>query len=297
MMYYGLVCLAVVMFGTQFFTTRGYQKEMGSSLFSTLFNTFMGGLIGFPLMLIINRFTFEYTHFTLLMALLKYIDGFLFSLCSLKALERVSLSVYSLFSMLGGMLLPLLAGVIFFDEIFTWGLGLCVVFVFAALLVTKSKNTGKKDETGKEEPKKKGAWIFYLGIFVFNGMSGVLSAIFQKSSYPKTSSAGFSMLCGLVSLAITLVILIFMWGNRPKISKKAVLFSSVGSPINRVANWLLLVALVYLPASVNYTLVTGGTIVVSTLFSYLTENKPKWKEWVGVVLSLIGIAFLVFLPF
>ena len=82
MMYYGLVCLAVVMFGMQFFTTRGYQKEMGSSLFSALFNTFIGGLIGFPLMLIINKFTFEYTHFTFLMALLKYIDGFLFSLCS-----------------------------------------------------------------------------------------------------------------------------------------------------------------------------------------------------------------------
>ena len=50
--------------------------------------------------------------------------------------ERVNLSVFSLLSMLGGMLLPLFAGIFFYGEKFTLGVGLCVAFVIAALLLT-----------------------------------------------------------------------------------------------------------------------------------------------------------------
>ncbi|MBR2969022.1 MAG: hypothetical protein IKC36_04185, partial [Clostridia bacterium] len=59
---------------------------------------------------------------------------------------------------------------------------------------------------------------------------------------------------------------------------------------------LLLIALTVLPASVNYPMVTGGTIIVSTLLSYLTPQKPRWREWLAVALSFTGIMLLTLLP-
>lgn len=79
--------------------------------------------------------------------------------------------------MLGGMILPILAGVFFYQESLTWGLGLCVVFLFIAILLVsihKDKKTGDKKE---EDQSSKIAILFYIGVFVFNGMSGVINKL------------------------------------------------------------------------------------------------------------------------
>ena len=63
--------------------------------------------------------------------------------------------------------------------------------------------------------------------------------------------------------------------------------------LNRVANYLLLLSLAFLPASVQYPMITGGVMIVSTLLSYFTPNKPKLKEWLSVALSFAGIMIMV----
>ena len=131
---YALVIIAVVLFGAQFLTKSEYVKKMGSGLFQTMFLSLLGGVLGAVIMLITNKFRFEFTPFTLIMSIVNFLNGFLFTLCSLKSFERVNLAVYSIYSMLGGMILPILAGVIFYKEPFKWGLGLCVVFVVAAFV-------------------------------------------------------------------------------------------------------------------------------------------------------------------
>ena len=65
--------------------------------------------------------------------------------------------------------------------------------------------------------------------------------------------------------------------------------------LNKVANWLLLIALVHLPVSVQYPMVTGGVIIVSTLLSYLTPKKPGKREFFAVLLSFAGILALILL--
>ena len=61
-----------------------------------------------------------------------------------------------------------------------------------------------------------------MGVFMLNGMSGVLSTIFQNAPYEKTSAAGYSMLIALTALVICLLFLPFVKGNGEKLSKKAV---------------------------------------------------------------------------
>jgi drug/metabolite transporter (DMT)-like permease len=66
--------------------------------------------------------------------------------------------------------------------------------------------------------------------------------------------------------------------------------------INRVANLLLVFALVYVDSSVQYPMVTGGTMIVSTLISCFGEKKPKRKEAMGVGLAFLGMCALFFIP-
>lgn len=292
MIHYIFVCIAVVLFGMQFLTKSEYVKKMGSGLFQTMFLSFWGGILSAVIMVFANGLKFEYTHFTLIMSVVTFVNNFLFILCSLKSFERVNLAVYSVYSMLGGMLLPIIAGVCFYDEPFTLALGLCIVFVGIAIVAVSFKN-GKNNGT---EKKNNISFLFYAGVFICNGMSGVISKFYTEAPFEKASSAGYSLLGALVSVVLSGVFVALMWKKRSKIYVRPTLIALCGNAGNRVANYLLLLSLAYLPVSVNYSMVTGGTIIVSAFLSYLTDKKPNKQEWFAVASSFAGIMCLAFLP-
>ena len=90
------------------------------------------------------------------------------------------------------------------------------------------------------------------------------------------------------------VILLFAVRKSPiKLNAKAVVSMAGNGILNRVANFLLLLSLAYLPASVQYPMITGGVMIVSTIIGYFTPNKPKAREWISLALSFAGIMALV----
>ena len=112
-MYYAIVTGAVLMFGIQFWFNNLYEKENGNALPAALTLTLLSSSIGAVFLLVLNGFFLQLTWFTLLTAAAAAANALLCSFCTLKALNKVNLSLYSLFSMLGGMILPLLAGLLF----------------------------------------------------------------------------------------------------------------------------------------------------------------------------------------
>ena len=96
-MYYVLIMISVIMFGGCFALNDAYRKIRGSSLKTSLQFSFIGSLSSVIVLLIINGFKFEFTIFTLIMAVLASISGFAFTYCSFKALGSINLSLYSLF--------------------------------------------------------------------------------------------------------------------------------------------------------------------------------------------------------
>ena len=283
-MYYGIVIISVLMFGVQFFLNDKYQKQNGTGSGSVFTFSFISAIVGVVALAIINKFDFSFTPFTLIWAFITALNSILCSICSLKSLEKVNLSVYSLFSMLGGMLLPLLVGLLFYHEDMTVAIAVCVVLVVAALLITVSWK------------KKSGGEVYYVGVFVLNGMSGVLSKIYGDCAYPKVSSGGYSLWMAIMSVFITTVALLVIRKKLKKPNLKAVLLSAGGGALNRIANFLLLIALAVLPASVQYPFVTGGVIIVSTIIAALTKQKPTKKEIIAVGLSFVGVLALVLIP-
>ena len=281
-MYYLLIIIAVVMFGGCFALNDEYRKIRSSSFVSSMEHVFFGGIAGVIVLLFVSGFRFQVTPFTFCMAACSSLCAIGFNFCSFKALDKVNLSLYSLFSMLGGMALPFFQGIIFYNEKLTIAKVICFVLISISLLLTVSKDKGKKGT------------MYYAGIFMFNGLSGVLAKIFVSAPFEKTSSEWYSIWIAIITIAISGVLrfVVLRKKEMPRYTWKALGISSMNGVLNRVANFLLVIALVHVDTSVQYPMVTGGVIVVSTLVCCLGKNKPKKKEVLSVIVSFVGLLVL-----
>jgi hypothetical protein len=291
---YAIVTIATVMFGVQFLFNNLYERKSGNGIGATLIFTFIGGIIGIVSLIIVNGFTFTITPFTIIMAAINAISSIAYTFCSLKAFEKINLSLYSLFAMLGGMLLPFFQGVIFYNEQITLAKSVCVVAVIAALIMCTTKGN------------RKGGAIYYIGVFILNGLGGVLSKFFLTTPFERTSEAMYSIWSAVIktiisAAAIIILIIVSRTSRKPSLSVKmpgasALVFSSGYGILNSVANYLLLISLASLPASAQYPFITGGVIIASTVISAIMGSKPSKKEIISVILSFIGLLALVFIP-
>ena len=198
--------------------------------------------------------------------------------------------------MLGGMALPFFQGILFYNEGITIAKCLCVAFICVALAFTIEKGE-----------KKKGT-IFYFGIFVLNGMAGVISKIFSASDLPKVSAAGYSIWIAISTMLLSGIawITLMMLDKRKNIQVEdkptsKLLLQSYGigalyGAINKVANFFLVIALAHVDASVQYPMVTGGTMIVSTLICFFGDKKPSKKEMISVGLAFVGMLLLFLIP-
>mgnify|MGYP001040136621 FL=1 len=286
-MYYGLALISVALFGGCFAINDVYRNMRGSSIKISLQFSLISSLGGLLVLLAANKFVFNSTPFTLIMAILTAVNGCAFAFCGFKALGSINLSLYSLYSMLGGMLLPFLWGILFYNERITVAKTVCCIFIVGALLLTVNKG------------KMRGGTIYYIGIFILNGMSGVISKVFASAPYPKADAASYSVLTAFCSVVISGLILVLFFRRNdgtPKNTPISVAISSVGGIANSVANLLLVIALAHVDASAQYPLVTGGVIIVSTIICCFKKYKPTKKELLSVLLAFIGMLVLFVIP-
>ena len=297
-MWYALILTCVVMFGSGFWLQDMYRRRRGSGLRISMESASIGALAGFIVLVLIDGFSFTLTPFTLLIAVLNALNNMAFAFFAFRALDRINLSLFSVFTMLGGMALPFFQGILFYGEDITISKVVCVIFIVVALLCTIEKG------------EKKRGTIYYVGIFVLNGMAGVLAKIYTESELPKASAAGFSawsaLSTALLSGAVWLTLSLMQKRQSspdletPRTPRK-VLFQAVGigalmGSINKVANFLLVLSLSHVDASVQYPMVTGGTMIVSTLFSCFGDKKPQKREIISVCFAFAGMLALFLIP-
>ena len=290
--YYALIMLSTLMFGANFICTDVYRRERGSSVVISLQYTLISCAASLLLFIAMNGFRFDCTPFLFVMSLLSALNGFGFTFCSFKSLGVINLSLYSLFSMLGGMMLPFLQGIIFFGEAVTVANLICFVLIVAALVITV--------ERGGE--RKRGGTVYYIGVFVLNGMSGVLAKILNAAPFDKGANpaVSYSVLSGFISLTVSGLLLLYFTDKSsersPKMSLKSNIVCGASGVINRVANYVLVIALAFVPASVQYPMVTGGVIIFSTLACFVMKNRPSKREIISVAVAFAALVILV-LPF
>lgn len=123
-----MLAAAAALFSSQFLFNQKYEEKCGSSLFSAILFTFYSGIGGFAVALAANGFRLEFSFFSLLLAAICAAVGILYTTASVKAFETVNLSAYSVFAMLGGMLLPTVYGMVFCSEEITAVKLICCFF-------------------------------------------------------------------------------------------------------------------------------------------------------------------------
>jgi drug/metabolite transporter (DMT)-like permease len=249
----------------------------------------VGSFTGLIVLLLVNGFQLEFTLFTLMMGLLAAINGIAFTFCSFKALDVINLSLFSLFSMLGGMVLPYFYGLIFLNEEIT------VMKVVALLLITVAiilQNSGDK---------KKGSLLFYIlcvCVFILNGLVSVVSKAHQI--YPEfgvVSNNGFVLLKNLMRFLMFGAMLPFVSkekGNKLSIKPKMYGVIVASAAISSMAYFLQMVCASTVPATVQFPAVSGGTIVFSALFGMIFfKEKISKKQAICLLLCVVSMIIFV----
>ena len=284
-LYFTLVIISTVLFSLQFLFTQRFQETSGTGMKPTLVFSLYKSLVIIFMMLLISGFKIGFSWFSLLMATVYAVSSMAMSYYSLKAFAVANLSVYSVFSMLGGMILPFFLGVLFFDEgdKLVFKIICCALIVVAVLLNIKS---------GKQDKK---ALFYYFAVFVLNGMSGVISKLHQSSPYSPVDSTSFMLWSSVVTVVLSAAWLLIAYRQIPLIKGKNIFFVTGYGVFNGLGNLFLLIALSGesgLPASVQYPLVTGGVMVCSTIISTIRKEKLTVREYIATFIALLASIFI-----
>lgn len=282
-MMYGLLVSAALLFALQFLFNQQFQKSHGDGRDSAVtLSLYMHG-ISFLIMLVLNGFRLSFTWFSVLMAVIYAAVVLGYSFASLKAFKTANLSVFSIFAMLGGMLLPFAYGVIFCKEEFNLAKALCVILIGAA--------TAMSFEKGK---KNKGNMKYYLAVFLLNGSVGVVSKIHQSAPELAVDSRSFMATVNICVVIFSVAYHLIVNRKLPKLSLRELGCVSGYAVCNGIGNLFCLIALVTLPASVQFPIITGGTMFFSTAVSIIRKEKPSAKT---VVAALVAFAATVLIMF
>lgn len=295
---YIFLVIAAMLYSLMFLTNRGYQRNNGTGLGNALtfsMYTSLTALIIFLLLTLIGNisswsvlsgFRLEFSAFSSLLAMLASCITIGYSIFSIKALGAVNLSLYSIFAMLGGMLLPSLYGLIFSGEKLTWGKIACYVLIVIALMLTFEK--------GKKSDRK--SLIYCFGVFVLNGLSGVVTSIHREAEFAHmaVSSETFTMTNRAISVCLCLVTFLLIYKKFPKLKLRDLGNVSGNAVCGGMGNLLQLIALVSLPSSVLFPIITGGTMLFSMIVSFIIKEKPSAKTVIASVIAAASTVLMMF---
>ena len=291
-MYIALICFATFLFSVQFVFNDVYQRGEGANVVTAMLFSGLTGIAGIIMLVLTNGDAFQYSLFSMLLAFLSAAKNVLSAYLSIMVLSRANLSVYSLYSMLGGMLLPFGYAILFCGEPLTWQKCVCTVLVMGALLL----GLRGKDSAPEEKRQQGSPLPWYLGVFVMNGLSGVFFTIHQRAGEIAVSASAYSLMERVWGLLIVVVVLLVCRSRGQAIRLQKPL-RSIGSTvgfgvITTLANLILLIALLHVDASIQYPIVTGGVIVLSLMWDWILGKKPNRYAVGAAAVSFAGLLFL-----
>ena len=280
---YIFVIIADLLFALQFLFNQQFRKRNGDGLDQTFtFSMFTNG-ISFLLLFIINGFTLQINLISFIIALIYSVVILGYSYSGLKSFATANLSVYSIFAMLGGMIMPFAYDGILNPERFSVSKGACVALIAVATALSFEK--GKKNRKNIK---------YYFAVFLLNGLVGVLSTIHQTENGEAVDSGSFM---ATVNLCTFVICFVYHLAKNKKIvlpQKKDIMTLACYAACSGIGNLLCLIALTNIPASVQYPIITGGVMVFSTIISIVRKEKPSAKTIIATVIACGSTIFMMF---
>ena len=316
-MYYAMLIGASFLFGSQFMVTKAFEKNYGKTVraslsFSLLYSLF-AGVIFFIIKLVSSGTVFNLNPFSLCMAFGLSLVNILSSTIGIKTLALGDIAVYSLFLMLGGMIVPFFAGIVFLKE----SVSVCNLIGVAIMIIAlclpvffgkQNKNAGEAQTDG--DTKKKTSVFFYVlcvFLFILNGLSSTLSK-FNSVREGAALGAEFTFYTYGIQFVISLAAFALTTASgksdKTQNEKKqpVILFRPVAigcgaafGAVNGTAFLMSSVAAEHVVAVAQYPLITGATILFSSLLAFLFyREKPTALQLVQIVISLAATILFMF---
>ena len=281
---YILVVIADILLTVTLVLQKQYQSKAGTSVKASLVYTILSGVFSAGLFFAINGFKVRVTLFSIFLAVLFSILLTTYVFIGFRIIKNGNLSLYTLFLMSGGMVVPYMYGVLFLKEELNIARIIGIILIIAAIILF---NYSKKNNDRKQ-------LILCVGVFLLNGMVSVISKTHQISAASKiVSSSDFVFLVAVSKVIISLLVLPFCKENRASEStmhiKSVILIVFIAAAADGMSYMLQLIGAVNLPATVLYPLITGGTIVLSALVDFVIyRQKLSPGKYIGVATAFLG---------
>ena len=286
------------MFTAQFAFTKIYGEKVDQQINETLIMVIITSLIGSLIFFTVGGLKVTLSPELLILATAFALVMIPYYVLGVKVLSMGSVGVYSMFMMLGGMLLPFLYGILFLEEPLTVGkLAGTLLLSLSIILQTLTQ----KNEKAKN---KKLFFLLCIAIFVLNGLTGVIAKAYQVTSKTPDEVSFTAVSCFLTALILIIFYLIpslFKNQNMIKAEIKNAFVPSVFLSMAAIGiaahtgNFLHLKVASSIPASVQFPMVSGGVIVFSAIVSAkIFKEKISRAELICITGAFISTLLFAF---
>lgn len=303
-MIYFLLLLSGLLFALQFCTNKYFQscKPDGetSSVSFTLLGKAAATAVFFVCLLCRHTALFG-NGYTILIGVLQAALNLIIMLLGIKVLAIGSVGTYTVFMTIGGMSVPAVFGVCFLGDELRYTQLLAFVLIVVAVILSAR---------GEKKKLSLKALIFYLLLFFGNGMYGALTALHTNRLGVEVPDVTFMFVTSWVAVLCTLPVSAAVYVKEKKAgvmtaqrselkpAAKALYRRSpyLSGILNGVANLLIVIGTTAdgIGSVVVFPLMTGGTILFTTIFSWLFyKEKPSGGKWISVALILAALVIFI----
>ena len=182
LMNYSYLLLAVACITVQFSLTKTYQIHYVRSLGSLLFFPLSQACLSVVFFLCLAGFQIKFGVFSFVMAFLCSLINVTIMLLSILIVRLGKLSIYTLFLMLGGMLIPFLYGIVALGETVTTGRITGMIILSISLVIPFLKRSDGLFDVKRNGKECKTGFLYIflcLCVFILNGCNGIVAKTHQ----------------------------------------------------------------------------------------------------------------------
>lgn len=282
---YTLAIASTMLIALNFAISKKYQFRAGTSLRAGLLFSLATSFCTAIIFCAMGGWNQPFSWFSAIISAAQSTCGIVYTLLGFRILKSGGMSLYSMFLMSGGMLLPYVFGVLFLDEKLSIFRIVGIVVILAAVVLS-NYNPANKINTK--------LLLLCVSVFVLNGCVSILSKCHQiTTAYPTVDSTGYVMYGGIIGMLPCAAVLPFC-KRETEVEKgslwRFLLLLAAGSAVISGVGYLFqLIGAETLPATVLYPIVTGGAVLFSTLAGKIFFKETISKaQWISVGLCFVG---------
>ncbi|MBQ6999235.1 MAG: hypothetical protein IJN62_05560 [Clostridia bacterium] len=281
---YLMLIFSTIVMSYDFCLDKQYQRMAGTSMRVGLNYNIIWGLVEAVIFFAINGFKLAITPFSIIMASIFALCVMAYKIIGLKILKKGGISLYTMFLMTGGMMVPYVYGLIVLNESFSLlqFIGLIVVLIAVVMAYYSAVTLSKK--------------LLFLCVLVFfvNGITSVVTKVHQiETVMAVVSSMELLILTSILRSIFAAAAYPFAVKSDSEKSPLTIKSTSViiaSALICCISNMINFTYAKTVPATVLYPIITGGTILFSLIANKIIFKETATKKMVmAVVLCIIGL--------